>query len=284
MIQARSIARFAIIAVLFAALSCQQPSGSQDHPGATTSPPPASILATVRTQHKIIAGWAPYAPYASKDTATGKVQGYYIDLFNRAAEEGGLQVEWVETTWSTMIADMHANKFQVMAAPVFRTVPRALEVGFTKPMDYFGNSAIVRSGEQRFKTLANLNDPSVTIAVTQGEVGYDYAKRYLPKAKLVVHNSGDISLALVDVIQKRADAGICDAWTAREFAKAHAGAVIDLFGDRPFNIVGAGWFVEPNQVEWLNFLNTEIDWLQSSGEAERLASHYSLPSVTKPKQ
>jgi ABC-type amino acid transport substrate-binding protein len=281
----RSFLPFSLSLVLTLFFACQQQPqadtrSSETHPAAAV---PASVLAKVRAQHKIVAGWAPYAPYASKDIATGKVKGYYIDLFNRAAEEGGVQVEWVETTWSTMIADLHANKFEVMAAPVFRTVPRAIEVGFTKSIDYFGNSAVVRAGDVRFKNIADFNDPNVTIAVTQGEVGYDYAKRYLPKAKLVVHNSGDISLALIDVIQKRADAGICDAWTAREFAKQHAGAITDLFGNRPFNVVGAGWFVEPAQTEWLNFLNTEIDWLQSSGEADRIAGQYSLPSVAKPK-
>src|SRR4051812_43204218 len=164
----------------------QQPTGAshdtRSAPPVSSAPP--SVLSAVRANHKITAGWAPYAPYASKDISTGKVHGYYIDLFNRAAEEGGLQVDWVETTWSTMIADLHAGKFQVMAAPVFRTVPRSIEVGFTKSIDYFGNSAIVRSGDKRFKTLADFNNPSVTITVTQGEVGHDYAKRYLPKAKL----------------------------------------------------------------------------------------------------
>lgn len=237
-----------------------------------------SEMETIRETRVIRAGWGPYAPYSSLDPATKKPQGFYIDLFESAARESGLKVEWVETTWGTMISDLKANKFQVMASPVFRTIPRAFEVAFSRPIDYFGYSAITRAGENRFKTIDDFNREDITLAVTQGEVGHEFAQRHLPKAKLVVHKTGDIALALTDVIEKRADAGICDAWTAKQFAAEHQGAVLDLFADRPFNVVGAGWFVKQDQVELLQFLNTTIDWLESSGEIQRTAAKYQLPS------
>src|SRR5262245_30528184 len=106
-----------------------------------------STLDKIRKSKKVIAGWAPYAPYASKGVESGKVEGFYVELFERAMQEGGIEVEWVETTWGTMIADLHAGRFQVMAAPVFRTVQRALEVSFSRPIDFFGYSAIVKAND-----------------------------------------------------------------------------------------------------------------------------------------
>lgn len=243
---------------------------------------PVDNLARIKNDKVVVAGWAPYAPYASKNPTTGAVEGFYIDLFNRTAQEAGFRVQWVETTWGTMIADLNTGKFQVMAAPVFRTIPRALEVSFTRPIDYFGYSAIARRNDSRFRQIGDFNNASVKIAVTQGEVGHEFAQRQLPRAQLVVHRSGDISIALLDVIQGRADVGIADAWTIKQFAAAHPNEVQDLFGNRPFYNVGAGWFVRQSDLQLLNFLNSSIDWLESSGTLQEIGSHYSLASTFTP--
>lgn len=241
----------------------------------------ASEFGTITKNKRIVAGWAPYPPYASANLQTKQPEGFYIDLFNRMAQEAGLEVTWVETTWSTMIADMKTGRFQVMAAPVFRTIPRAEEVAFTRPIDYFGLSAVVPVNEQRFKEPSDFNRADVTIAVTQGEVGHEFATRRLPNAKLDVHKSGDIALALVDVIEGRANVGICDSWTAKLFAREHQGKVKDLFAEKPFNRVGAGWFIRYGDQDFLVFLNTGIDWLESSGTIGEVAKKYELASSLK---
>lgn len=247
----------------------------------TNSAAGASEMETILTNKRIVAGWAPYPPYAQVNLQTKQPEGFYIELFNRMAKEAGLEITWVETTWSTMIADMKTGRFQVMAAPVFRTIPRAEEVAFTRSIDYFGLSAVVPIGEQRFKEPSDFNRADITIVVTQGEVGHEFAIRNLPAAKLVIHKAGDISLALVDVIEGRANVGICDSWTAKLFAREHSDKVRDLFGDKPFNRVGAGWFVRHGDPELLLFLNTSIDWLDSSGTIADVAKKYELASTLK---
>ncbi len=247
------------------------------------SAPPASArqsMTDVNQGKTITAGWAPYEPFASANVGDpgGRPKGYYIDLFERMATEAHLEVKWVETTWTTMIADLKVGKFQVMAAPVFRTIPRSMEVAFTRPIDYFGLSAVVRIDEQRFANILDANRSDVTIAVVQGEVGEEFVTRHLSKAKAIRHKSGNISVALVDVMQSRADIGVCDAWTVKQFVAEHPGSVKDLFADRPFNEVGAGWFVDPTDVQLLHFLNTSIDWLDSSGALQDISKNYDLPT------
>jgi ABC-type amino acid transport substrate-binding protein len=246
---------------------------STQHPATGTG-----ALEYIKQNKRIRAGWAPYPPYSERDPKTGKVEGFYIELFQTVGNEAGIQVDFVETTWTNMIADLKTSKFDVMAAPVFRTIPRSLEVSFTRPIDYFGLSAVVRSNEKRFSTLDDFNRPGITVATVSGEVGNDYARIHLPRAQVISHNSGDIAVALVDVIEGRADVGITDAWTIREFVAAHPQKVRDMFADNPFDIVGAGWFVRTDAYDLLNFLNSAIDWLDSSGELKDAAAHYQLAS------
>jgi len=219
----------------------------------------------------------PYAPYAYLDPHTRKPSGLYLELFERVASEAGLKVEWVETTWGTMVADQQTGRFQVMAAPVFRTIPRALAVTFTRPISDFGLSAVVRSDDERFQKLDDFGHGPVRIAVTQGEVGYEFATHHLPQAKLNVFRTGDIGLAMTDVIEGRADAAIADSWTVSQFVAAHPTQVRDVFAGKPFNRVGAGWFVAHNDVNLVMFLNTSVDWLISSGVAKQLGDKYGVP-------
>jgi len=140
------------------------------------------------------------------------------------AAEAKYKVDWVETTWGNMIADLKTGRFQVMAAPVFRTIPRATEVAFTRPIDYFGLSAIARVNDTRFNSLDDLRRAAdIQIAVTQGEVGHEFATRNLPNAKLRVFDTGNIALALTDVVQGRVDVAISDAWTIKQFVRSAQG-------------------------------------------------------------
>ncbi len=271
--------RIKLILIVFVALVAASSLSCGNNPGQISTR--TSEFETAIKNKKIVAGWAPYAPYASMNLQTKQPEGFYIELFNRMAKEAGIEVTWVETTWPNMIADLKSGRFQVMAAPVFRTIPRAEEVAFTRSIDYFGLSAVVRVNDQRFKEPSDFNRNDVTIAVTQGEVGHEFATRRLPNAKLNVHKSGDISLALVDVIEGRTDVGICDSWTAKLFTRAHEGQVKDLFADKPFNRVGAGWFVRQGEQDLLLFLNTSIDWLESSGTIEEVSKSYELASTRK---
>jgi len=61
----------------------------------------------------------------------------------------------------------------------------------------------------------------------------------------------------------------------------HKGEVRDLFPSEPFNKVGAGWFVARNDIEFLTFLNTAVDWLVSSGEVAQIAKKYELGSASR---
>ena len=239
-----------------------------------------SSLSAINKSKRISAGWAPYAPYISLNTETKKPEGFYVDLVEAMASEAGWEVNWVETTWGNMITDLNTGRFDVMAAPVFRTISRETEVDFTRSIDFFGLNAVVRKDDDKLITVADLDQGGVTVTVTQGEVGQDFAQRHMKNAKVEVHKTGDISLALVDVIQKRADVGICDSWTAKQFVEKHNGNV-RLLMENPFAQVGAGWFVRQGDTDLLQFLNVAIDWLESSGAVKTYSEKYDLGSFLK---
>ena len=242
-----------------------------------------SVLEKVKREKVLKVGYVKYPPYVIRNPNTGALSGFYIELIEYVAKLTGAKVSYHESNWGTMITDIKAHKYDVQAAPIFRTTPRAMEVSFLRPIGYFGNGAVVRKGDTRFKNPLDFNREGVKIAVAQGEVGHEFAKKFLTKTKLIVIQTEDIARPLLDVVTGRADAGIADAWTTYRFVQQHPDAVEDLFAEKPFNIVSASWFVRQGDPVWEQFLNTAIDFLESSGEIERLSQKYQVPSFREKK-
>lgn len=184
-----------------------------------------------------------------------------------------VKVEFVEATWATFIAGLQADKYDISIAPTFATIPRAMSVTFTRPQMYVGNSAIVRRGDLRFKSLADIDQPGIIVAVTQGEQGHEYAKANFRKATIKEISNQDQSITFTEVLAGRADVALGDAWFTAKFAAEHPEAV-DLFADNPYNLTPVAWAVRQEDAKLLNFLNTCIDYLDSIGKLQEWDRKY----------
>lgn len=243
----------------------------------------ASALDKVKKEGVLHVGYIVYPPTVQRDPNLGKVSGHYIDTVEEIAKQLGVKVEFHETDWGTFMAGLATGKFDLCIGATYRTIARAKEVAFTRPLMYVGNSVIIAKGDSRFKSIMDFNRDDVTIAVTQGEQGHEFAKVYLPKAKLKVLSSADQSLAMSEVSAKRADAALGDSWACKQYAAVHP-EVKDLLADNPYNLTPVGWSMRYGDPGWLLFINTAIDALESTGKLrefeQKANAHWLHPKVT----
>jgi len=260
-------------------LSCDQMS---KQPGESVQKS-ANTLEKVKKTGILNVGYIPYPPTVQKDPNTGKMTGHYIDTIEYIAKEMGVKVEYHEAEWGTFIAGLKSGQFDLSIAATYRTIPRAEEVAFTRPLMYVGNSVIVKKEETRFKVIKDLDREDITIAVTQGEQGHEYARINLTKAKLKVLSSADQSLAFTEVSTGRTDAALGDSWACKQFAEHHS-EVKDLLANTPYNLTPVGWAVRYDDLVWLEFLNTSLDALESIGKLQefekRYDAHWIHPKLT----
>src|SRR3954447_2607778 len=142
------------------------PQGTSQRPAAAQR---ESLLAKIQREHRLVVGYAGYPPYLRRDANTRVISGYSVDLLRNIVEPLNIRVEWRETTWDNMKQDLVAGKFDLMVEPIFMTEARASQMAYTKPYAYFGYAIpVIRRGDKRFHTMADLNNPGVTIAITQG--------------------------------------------------------------------------------------------------------------------
>ena len=227
----------------------------------------------VLKDRKIRFGYIVSPPSAIRDPATGKLSGFYVDAAREIAELMHVEPVFIETTWANFAPALQAGQFDVSIAATFATIPRAMAVSFTNPINYQSFSGVVRKDDDRFKTLEDLDRPDIKIAVVQGSAGHEFARQNLKKAQIVALTTANLLQPFLEVSAGRADAAIQDESQLHRYLPGHP-EVKPLFGGKVFNTLPIAWAVRHGDQELQGFLNTAIGYMMSSGRWDQIAKKY----------
>ena len=220
-----------------------------------------------------------YPPYAMKDPKSGKLSGECVDMMEMIAQKMNAKVNWHETTFGNAAADLASGRCDIMAQGFNSNIPRAMAVAFTLPAIWFaGESGVVRKNDNRFMNVKSIEDfdkTDLTVVVPTGEAGDVFVTENFKHAKIkrIDVESSDISRFCVEVSAGRADIAIADQNTIALFAKHHP-EVLDLFHDRPFSLNPASWAVRQDDLKWLHFVETALQFLDTQGTLVQLDHKY----------
>ena len=148
--------------------------------------------ARIMQQKVLRVGAAVAEPWYYKDATSSDAPGGVVSngvtwrgvgpgLAKRLADDMGVQLEIVETTWGGAPAALQAGQFDMM--PLLDGTPqRALAVDFVNtPLAFYTLCLIVRDGFEA-KTWEELNNPKTRIAVPQGTSVDQFLSKITPKA------------------------------------------------------------------------------------------------------
>jgi len=126
-----------------------------------------STLAQIKRRGALRVGVTQAPPWFTKDLKTGDwAGGVGVSLGKAMAADLGVKFEPVEVTWGTAIAALQGNKIDMMSM-MDATPERAQAVDFPKsPLLYYSLAVLARD-DLPVKTWADLDKPSVRIAVPQ---------------------------------------------------------------------------------------------------------------------
>lgn len=243
--------------------------------GQTTSG--KSTLSRVVQTRVLRVGVAQTEPGAYFNPKTGEWEGINIDLAKILADQMGVELKIVETSWDLFIVALNDDKFDVFIPGAFYTLKRAMQVQFTTPVYYKGVSAMVRKDDDRFRSLTDLNKPGVKIAVRLGAVEDDLAGKLFPRAEIVRFKTDTASTIGEAVRNKQADVWVADAVLQEQYLKQQTwGKVVgDVFGKTPLS-----WVIRYGDPDWASFLNIFVEWLRSSGQLEATIVKYGQAAST----
>lgn len=126
-----------------------------------------NTLAQIKQRGALRVGVTQAPPWYSKDPKSGEwASGVGVSVGKAMAQSLGVKFEPVEVTWGTAIAALQAGKIDIMYM-MDATPERAQAVDFPKNPLLFYSMAVLAKDDLPAKNWADLNKPSVRIAVPQ---------------------------------------------------------------------------------------------------------------------
>lgn len=209
----------------------------------------------------IVATMATVPPFAMRDDK-GELVGFDLDvarLFAKALFNDPNKIEFVVVDGSGRWPAVNSGRvdFGISGTTVYPD--RAVQVAFTRGYVDSGISILVRK-DAKIKTLAQLNNPKFTVANFANPQMEERAKRFFPKAKLLVFESG--AAQFLAVRTGRAQGMQMDTPTTDYFA-AQGKNEFEVIPEQLTASQNNAIYLKQGDFTWWHWLDTTVGELRS---------------------
>jgi len=215
-----------------------------------------------------------YRPMSYLNKETGEYEGIDAELSKLIAESLGVQIEYIPTTWKTLSQDALDGKFDIALCGISRNYARekilAMSDGYG--VGIFGKTILCRKSDaKKFKTLADINKPSVKVMINPGGTNEKFANANLKNATLIVFNDNaeiphQVSIGNADVM-------ITETVEALNYIKLDKNLAAPLM-NKPFTRHSCGILMQKGDQDFLNYINFVLAELRMEGTLEQLENKY----------
>jgi polar amino acid transport system substrate-binding protein len=222
----------------------------------------AGGAATGKTKIRV-ATEAAYPPFEMVNEQTKELEGFDIELMKAVGEKAGLEVEFVNTPFDSVLAGIATCQFDAAISAITITAERAENIGFSQPYINAGQVTTVRMDEAVIMGPGEL--PGKTIGVQLSTTGQIVAEE-IEGATVKPYDTVD--LAFQDLMNGQVDAVVADYPTTLNYVnknKDKIKTVGDVFTDESYGIA-----VCKTNTELLEKINAALAELESEGFIDEL--------------
>lgn len=225
-----------------------------------------SLLDDVRKRGVLRVGQdSGYMPLYGTDMEGNRI-GLEVEILQRMVDILGVRLEFVIVNWDGIIPALMTEKFDIIWSGMTITPERALRVNFSDAYLTVGQVMVYSTNNyQELPTYNELKNEDLTIAVQLGTTGDEAARRLFEDAEILTFDSMDE--AAFQVASNRADILVVDSLYARYVAKKYE--VLNV-SDELLTEEDLGVAVRKGDLEFLWWINTFINWMDTSGIIDEL--------------
>ncbi|WP_372713913.1 transporter substrate-binding domain-containing protein [Ilyobacter sp.] len=207
--------------------------------------------------------YKPFTYYNGKE-----YEGYDIEMAKYIAEDLGVEVEFVPTTWKTLIEDLENDKFDIAMGGITRRTDRKLRVELSRPYLVFGKCPIVRKADEgRYTSLEAIDKPGVKVGVNIGGTNEKYADKNIKSAQIIKYEKNlDVPVA---VMKGEVDVMISESPEAIHYANEYKELAAPMVGN-PLTKGQLGYLIPKGEYDMLNLINFIMDEMELKGVMDEL--------------
>ena len=213
-----------------------------------------------------------YQPMSYLDPESGKYLGFDTELAEDLAAALGVELQYVETSWPTLMEDTLAGKFDLAICGI--TVTEARQEQALMSIGYLGNGKTVlcrAEDADKYTSLEAINKPEVRVMENPGGLNEKFARENLPKATLIIH---DVNQEIPGLIASgEADVMITEIMEAGFYVGQDSRLAAPLIYE-PFTHGQLGVLMPKGSEDLLDYVNAFLEKEIASGRIDELAEAY----------
>ena len=129
-------------------------------------------LAAILNAGKFVVGIeGTYPPFTYHDE-NGDLAGYDVEVAQKIAEKLGVEAEFVEAAWDSLLIGMDTGRFDTVINQVSITPERQEKYDFSDPYYFNARTVIVRGDDDRIKSEEDLKGMKVATNLTNAYIGW----------------------------------------------------------------------------------------------------------------
>lgn len=216
-----------------------------------------------------------YRPLSFRE-ADGTYWGFGLEVAGVIAERLGVGIEFVQTSWPTLSADVQAEPqtFDLAIGGITITDARREPMLMSDGYLANGKTILCRASEaERYKSLADIDKPEVRVMVNPGGLNEKFANANLTYATIIVHQKNEEIPSLI--AEGKADIMITEITEAPYYIKVDSRLAAPLLNE-PFTHGEIGVLMRKGQDDLLQLVNDVISQMKSDGTLRQLHDKYGL--------
>ena len=249
-------------------------------PEEPVSPAAAKSPAEIAERKVLRVGTAgDYQPMSYLDPVSGTYVGFDAELAEDLAAALGVELEYVKTSWPTLMEDTLAGKFDLAICGI--TITEARKEQALMSDGYFGNGKTVlcrAEDADKYTSLEAINRPEVRVMENPGGLNEKFARENLPDASITIHNVNQEIPGLI--ASGEADVMITEIMEAGYYVSQDDRLAAPLIFE-PFTHGQLGVLMPKGSEELLAYVNSFLEAEKLSGRIESLGEQYIYGAINQ---
>ena len=225
-----------------------------------------SVLVQIQKRGKLRAGVSSFIPWVMRSKDGGLI-GFEIDIATKVAKDMDVEIEFVPTAFSGVIAALVAGEFDIIMNGISMVPKRNLTVNFSSPYTWHGMGFAANKKLTGNWTLEQFNSPDVIFTVRRGSNDSIASVRQIAK-KAKIRQFDDDAQAIQDVLNGTAHGFITSEPKPSNYAIDYPDQIWQPMGKQMMMRWASAFAVrkgDPDITNWLNnwiALNTERGFIE----------------------
>ncbi len=220
--------------------------------------------------------WPDYYGVTYRSPRTHQLVGIDIDLSAELALDLGLKLQYVDSSFVTLVDDIKSDRCDVAMFAVGMLAQRKEHLRFSRPYMQSDIYAVTTKSNRVVRKWADIDQPGVVVAVQAGTFMEPVMGAALKNAKLA-------SIKPPATRERELEAGRVDVFmTDYPYSRRlldNADWAMLIAPPAPFSVLPYGYAVKPGDSEWLAAVDQFVQRIQRDGRLDTAARRHGLSAI-----